>query len=217
MENYFHYKLISLFKEGAMRTPKNKAKLKNYLLEDNITSESSDCIRVTDGGALLWSGSWSKNENFRRIFQKYIDKCLMEKFDVVVFDGYISSTKDLTRNSRSVRISQTVQIDGSYMYTTDRNEFLSNYTNKENFVTALAAKLEANNIKVVFCPSDADTTIVKVALCENRPVTIFTDDTDILCLLLHHLYILRDHGDIYLKNTNRKNDKEFRSCYHKYH
>ena len=94
---------------------------------------------------------------------------------------------------------------------------LHNYTNKENFVTALAAKLEANNIKVVFCPSDADTTIVKVALCENRPVTIFTDYTDISCLLLHHLYILRDHGDIYLKNMNRKNDTEFRSCYLKYH
>ena len=51
----------------------------------------------------------------------------MEKFDVVVFDGYISSTKDVT-------------------------------------------------------------------------------DTDILCLLLHHLYILRDHSHTYLKNMSCKND-----------
>ena len=144
MENYFYYELTpyltSLFKDSAMRTPKKKAKLKNYLLAGDITSDGSDCIRVANGGALLWYCNWSKIENFRKIFQKCIDKCLMEKFDVVVFDGYISSTKDVTRKSRSVRISQTVEIDESYMCTTDMNEFLT-YTNKENFVTALAAKL----------------------------------------------------------------------------
>ena len=139
----------------------------------------------------------------------------MGKFDVIVFDGYNSSTMNVTRKSRSVRISQTVKIDENYMCTTDRNEFLTNYTSKENFVTALPAKLEANGIKVVFCPGDADTIIVKVALeYENRPVIIFADDVDILCLLLHHLYILRDHGEIYLKNMTRKNDTEIRSCYH---
>ena len=49
MENYFYYELTvyptSLFKDRAMRTPKNKAKLKNYLLEGNITSEGKHCIR----------------------------------------------------------------------------------------------------------------------------------------------------------------------------
>ena len=110
-----------------MRTLKNKVKLKNYLLQGNITSEGSDCIRVADGGALLWSCNWSKNENFRKIFQKYINKCLMEKYDAVVFDWYISSTKDGTRKSRSVRISQTTEIDRSYnrsyMFTTNRMNF----------------------------------------------------------------------------------------------
>ena len=119
MENYFYYGPTpyptSLFKDGAKRIPKNKAKLKNYLLQDNITSKGSDCIRVTDGGALLWSWNWSINENFRKIFQKYIDKCLMEKFDAVVFDGYISSTKNITNKPGSVRITQTVEIDESYM------------------------------------------------------------------------------------------------------
>ena len=38
-----------------MRSPKHKAKLKSYVLEGDITSEGSDCIRVADGGALLWS------------------------------------------------------------------------------------------------------------------------------------------------------------------
>ena len=91
---------------------------------------------------------------------------------------------------------------------------INNYTNKGNFVTALAPKLEASGITVVLYPSDAGTTIVKVALeYENRLVTIFADDTDILCLVLNHLYILRDHGNIHLKNMTRKNDAEVRPCY----
>ena len=85
---------------------------------------------------------------------------MTEKFDVVVFYRYISSTKDVTGKSRSVRISKTVEIDESYTCTTDRNELLTNYTNKENFVTPFAAKLEANGIKFVLCPSDTDSTIV---------------------------------------------------------
>ena len=34
-----------------------------------------------------------------------------------------------------------------------------------------------------------------------------------LCLPLHHLYNLRDHGDTYLKNMTHKNDTEVGSCY----
>ena len=113
----------------------------------------------------------------------------MEKFDVVVFDRYISSTKEVTRKSRSVRMSKTVEIDESFMSTINRDKFLTNYTNKENFVTVLTAKLET------------DITIAKVALeYRNRPVTIFANDTDISYLFLHHLYVLTDHGDIRLKN-----------------
>ena len=196
MENYFYYELTpyptSLLKDGAMRTLRNKAELKNYLVQGNIISEGSDCIRVAYGEVLLWSCNWSKNDNFSKIFQKYIDKCLMEKFDVIVFDGYIFSTKSITCKSRSVRISQTVEIDESYMCTIDRNELLTNYTNKENFVTALTAKLKANGIKVVLCPSDADTTIAKSAMeYENRAVTIFADDTDTLSSLALFIQLKR--------------------------
>ena len=58
------------------------------------------------------------------------------------FGGYISSTKDVRPKSRSVTILQTVEIDESCMCSTDRNELLTNYANKENFVTALAAKVK---------------------------------------------------------------------------
>ena len=97
----------------------------------------------------------------------------------------------LDYENRSVRISQTVEIDESYICSTDRNEFLTNYTKKillllwllnwkltvsKLFSAALAAKLEADGIKVVFCPSDADTTLVKVALdYANRPLNQETE------------------------------------------
>lgn len=53
---------------------------------------------------------------------------------------------------------------------------------------ALAKKLEIN-FKVLECPSDAYTSIVKEALtsAHNAPVTVFSDDTDVLCLLVHHV------------------------------
>ena len=58
MENNFFYELTPyptfLFKDGAMRTPKNEVKLKNYFLKGTITSEDIDCIKVADRGALLW-------------------------------------------------------------------------------------------------------------------------------------------------------------------
>ena len=51
IENYFYYQLTpyptSWFKDYAMRTPKNKAKLKNYLPESNIISEGSEWRSIT--------------------------------------------------------------------------------------------------------------------------------------------------------------------------
>ena len=46
------------------------------------------------------------------------------------------------------------------------------------------------DIEIIICPSDADTTIVKKALeLANDTVTVVADDTDILCLLLNHLLL----------------------------
>jgi hypothetical protein len=70
----------------------------------------------------------------------------------------------------------------------DRELFFASYTNKENFISELAAKLEIAGVKVIMCPSDADTTIVISALqIEDDNVLVLTDDTDILCLLIHHV------------------------------
>lgn len=40
-------------------------------------------------------------KNFTDIFKRYLYSCFIEKFHVVVFDGYTSSTKDVTGKSES--------------------------------------------------------------------------------------------------------------------
>ena len=82
------------------------------------------------------------------------------------------------------------------MCTSNENDFLADY-NKETLVTVLALKREAIGIKVICYPSVTDTTTVKTALeYVSKPVTTFSDCTDILCILLHHLCILRDNTRI---------------------
>ena len=121
-----------------------------------------------------------------RLHQRRSDKkCFDLKINIVVFDGYAISTKDTTRELRSGKMSHTIEIN-------DGN-FLPNYVNRQNFVNLLFAKLGENGFKVILCSSDADTTIVKTTFdIKNGSVTILADDTDILCLLLHHVYIFHE-------------------------
>ena len=98
-------------------------------------------------------------------------------------------------------MSQVVEISDGNACPSDRAEFLTNYTNKQKFVNSLARKLELHGFKAVLCPSDADATIVKTCLqFQDKPVTVLADDTNILCLLLHHTYYSNKKNQIYIKN-----------------
>ena len=57
---------------------------------------------------------------------------------------------------------------------------------------ALGSHLETN-FKIVQYPSDADTSVVKETMegAEHSDITVFSDDTDVLCLLVHHNKILQ--------------------------
>ena len=68
---------------------------------------------------------------------------------------------------------------------------------------------------IIQCPSDADTTIAKVALNSNddKPVTIYSEDTDILCLLIHRSVQLPDTRDIYLINMTCKKCTKQPECF----
>ena len=64
------------------------------------------------------------------------------------------------------------------------------------------------------CHSDADTKIVKLSLnfSKTGPVTIFADDSDILCLLLHHCKSVKSIHKIYLTSMTKKHGCQ-RECY----
>ena len=50
------------------------------------------------------------------------------------------------------------------------------------------------------CSRDADTAIVKVTLqIKDASNLVFTDDTDNLCLLIHHVDTSQKQNDIYIK------------------
>ena len=133
------------------------------------------------------------------------------KVDVVVFDGYATSTKDVTHTSRSTKTSQVFKIHGGNSYPSDRTEFLSNSVNKQSSIDCWSKKLNEIGISGVLCPSDADTSIVKTALdVIGEPVTILADDTDTLCLLFHHVYFHHGNNNVFLETMRIQKDADER-------
>lgn len=211
---YFKYELspypMSLFKDGIMRSAQ-KAKLKSFLLENIPTVDKTRTKSIADGGALLWCCDWRRNEPFDAIFKKYVNFLVYLQIDIVVFDGYEISTKDTTHHKRQGKTAHTVEIMEGNPCPADRTTFLSNYKNKSSFVKWLSEKLGEAGLMVVQCPSDADTTIVKVAIDDEEDVMVYSDDTDVLCLLLHH-FDIDSNKDIFLSNMTRSKSNQAREC-----
>ena len=204
---------MSLFKDGVMRTA-NKSKLESYILNKVQPTKEPVSTRIIDGGALLWCCDWKKNEIFHKIFEKYTSFLKYLEANIIVFDEYNLSTKDSTHQKRSGTFSHTVEIHDLHHCPAERKTFLSNYLNKEKFVIALARKLELAGFKVVLCPNDADTTLIKVVLNSNSviPATVYSGDTDVLCLLVHHKRMDTNSPDIFLTNMTTSK-KTHRQCY----
>nr|XP_047133400.1 uncharacterized protein LOC124811573 isoform X1 [Hydra vulgaris] len=191
-----------------------KSTLKTFILNNVSPVKEPVSTKMADGGALLWCCNWKKNELFSEI-NLYINFAQHLQLDTIIFDGYQSSTKDSIHQKRSGKISQTVEINDLNPCPAERSIFLSNYKNKNDFVRLLALKLQNNGFKVICCPSDADTSIVKLALEINNveSVTIYSDDTDILCLLMHHVHTGAQSQGIFLKTLTRNKATDQRVCY----
>ena len=191
---------MSLFKNGLMRSAKKSA-LKNILQKAVATTQEIDSTKITDGGALLWCCDWKEGKLFREICQNYVNPLHKLKISVIVLNEYPLSTKDKSRKKCSGGVSNTVDIEDINPCPADRNVSLSNYANKEAF-KFLGSKLELLGFDIIQCPSDANTTIVKVALNsdDDKPVTTYSDDTDILCFLIYHSMQLPHKRGIYWTN-----------------
>ena len=107
IEDCFYHELApyptALFKDGEMRTTKNKSALKHFLLEGVKPSENIDSKIIADECALLQLYKWTKGEKFSKIFEMYIDRCEKFNFNTVVFNWYnkllkmLHTKQDLTK------------------------------------------------------------------------------------------------------------------------
>ena len=108
----------------------------------------------------------------------------------VSFDGYTnaSSTKGEEHARRTIVVSANVTISEIMQVTSEREEFLRNTANKVQFIDFLINAFEREKINVIQSDADADVMIVTEAIklrAENA-ITVFSDDTNVLVLLMYH-------------------------------
>ena len=99
---------------------------------------------VLDGGLLLHRIPWNKSSTFSEILKAYSNYVLRKYGEaIVVFDGYeVASTKDSTHMRRSkAKLGPVVSFAPDMKLSSTKDLFLSNKTNKQNFVTMLGAEL----------------------------------------------------------------------------
>ena len=109
---------------------------------------------------------------------------------IVVFDGYeVDSTKDLTHMRCSKgKLGPIVSFTPDMKLSCTKDLFLSNKTNKQNFISMLGAELQKYNCKVYHDSADADYLIVRKAIDtgESMDTILVGNDTDLLVLLIFH-------------------------------
>ena len=116
-------------------------------------------------------------------YRKFENNC-------VSFDGYAdaSSTKGEEHARRTVVVSANVTIFEIMQVTAEREEFLRNTANKVQFTDFLMIAFEREKINVIQSDADTDVMIVMEAIklpAENA-ITVFSDDTNVLVLLMYH-------------------------------
>ena len=201
-QNVFTYELCtyppSLFDaEGVLREA-TKASLADAiwkLLDNPIEFVPDGCIYVLDGGSLLQRIPWKTGQTYEEICQIYVNHVITiyGLGTTVVFDGYSSqsTTKDVTHNRRSHgNVGPTVHFTPGMTLKLKKESFLSNKTNKQQFIKLLSSKLQDSRIETIHSTGDADLLIVQTAISisENSSTTVVIgEDTDLLVLLCYHI------------------------------
>ena len=189
----------SLFTSQGILLEADKPSLMTYLWDTYITERPTsmplhDMQVVLDGGALLHKISWPKSATYRSIFDMYVHYVLRKyKNAIVVFDGYSGepSTKDIAHARRgSSMTGPEVVLDESNKVCLKKDLFLSNYKNKQQFLYLLGVHLSNAGCTVHHSTGDADCLIVQKSIesAQTKPTVLVADDTDLLCLLLHHAH-----------------------------
>ena len=218
IQSFFQYELApvptSLFCDTFMRKA-DKPALARVMKQGLLIHTMPTSMKfVIDGGALLHKLRWSRNTTFSSILNQYI-RYIQTHYGTdakVVFDGYTStpSTKDhehMRRRCKVMKVTPRVQFDETSVLLFDQQAFLANEINKKCFITLLMKHLTNHGYETTQASGDADTDIIsaalKVANDEHLSVTVASDDTDILVMLVFHF--TADMPNMYFfSNTNKK-------------
>ena len=146
-----------------------KSSLRNYILkkaERNITSLSVSCI--IGGGALLHKVKQTIGTTFKDFiisYQDYIQARFNRYHNLhIVFDGYddklsIKATDHKRRSLQST--SKNVKVTENMILTTNRETFLSNHVNNDQFIKLLCQELLMSGVNTLQSKGDADVLIIK--------------------------------------------------------
>ena len=212
-EDVFKYELCSypptLFDTSLMLRQPQKTALASAVwntLELDTPEVPGEVQFVLDGGSLLQRIPWTQGSTYGEICTVYVDYVTKKYGEaVVVFDGYEkSSTKDMVHLRRAKGCSGVaVSFTKDTKMNMKKETFLSNSTNKQQFINMLSFFLE-RNCKVCHASGDADLMIVQkaVELARVADTVLVGDDTDLLILLCYHA-CLESHN-IFFKPEPKK-------------
>ena len=131
---------------------------------------------VLDGGALLHRIPWNRGATFACILDSYCDYVLKKYGKAqVVFDGYCgASTKDMAHRQRAKgKQGPTVSFTKDMWLTINKDIFLNNTMNYQNFIKHLGDSLQLVGCEVFHAPSDADVLIAeKARVCRHSGYSI---------------------------------------------
>ena len=119
----------------------------------------------------------------------------------VVFDGYLEkTTKDHAHKKRYSVASMDIVLSIESELQCEKDVYLSNPINKQNFINLLSQYLWKKGISIEQCTKDADLSIVRCAMKKamKKDTIIIADDTDILVLAVHYLEELNPPKNIYM-------------------
>ena len=131
---------------------------------------------------------------------------------VIIFDGYKHklSIKTQEHKRRGGGGSANVKVARDIEVTNSCEKFLKNKNNKEGLINLLISNLSSSEVILEQSKGDADIDIVRKAISfanEGETVEVYTEDTDILVMLISHWK--EDFANIYICIERKKRVEYF--------
>ena len=164
-----------------------------------VNPNNNNITVIIDGGWLLHQLSTFQGcSTYEEVALNYLKIIPTNRSQVVVvFDGCSSSTKDHEHRRRVKYYYSDIRITKSTACTVTKKKLLVNSNNKKGLIDLICEVFFDNGIRVIKANDDADTLIAREALnlALVNKIEVRAEDTDVLCLLVHH-FNPEHHKDI---------------------